>query len=123
MSINGNADNTNIHLKNISAALNSILIEQKKISGIAEECFYLLKPQKGQLLHAQQSVKPSKPPPAFLRAEDVAKVLGISHRSADRVLRQLRQQAGLASRMPVSVKLFSELKGISLQDIIRILAD
>ncbi|GGH58405.1 hypothetical protein HNQ91_000417 [Filimonas zeae] len=122
MSTNHNPDSTNILLKAILSTLDAALMEHKKAVRFLEEWYYHPKPEKGQLLPAQQSVKQAKPPPAFLRAEHVAQVLCISHRSADRVLRQVRQQAGLAPRTPVSVQLFAEVKGIPVRDIIRIIA-
>jgi len=123
MSIHNNPDSTNILLKNIAFTLNTILTEQKKVARLMEEWFYRQKPEKASPLTAQQQPKQPKPPPAFLRAEHVAKVLDISHRSADRVLRQIRRQAGLAPRTPVSPELFSEAKGISIREILRVLTD
>lgn len=122
MKSDSQSDYTNIQLKNILFALNAILAEQKKTVKIAEYAMYLCQPANSQQsLPDKKSVRLSKPPPLFLRPADVAKILEMHPRSAERLLRQIRSHLGLPPKAFVSIEAFAEFKNIPVQEIIRVL--
>ncbi|SIT32291.1 hypothetical protein SAMN05421788_11178 [Filimonas lacunae] len=113
---------TNILLKHIIVNTNHLLTEQQKLVKIAEQLMYAQQANAKQpFTHDKGKGKVSKPPPAFVRSSDVAKLLDYHPRSGDRILREVRIKAGLPPKSPVSVEVFARQYNIPVQEILRII--